>query len=99
VDGAEASSSRVLLPASDGAAVRPEQGRECATTPPPHFANFQAEQELWPEFRDHSASLNRALNEVLRIHSGPVWRVFQVRGRSWSLVILPFSFLLCPRLP
>jgi hypothetical protein len=98
-DGAEASSSRVLLPASDGAAARPEQGRECAITPPPHFANFQAEQELWQEFRDHGASLNRALNEVLRIHNGPVWRVFQVRGHSWSLVILPFLFLLCPRLP
>jgi hypothetical protein len=27
-------------------------------------------------FRDHSASLNRVLNEALRIHSGPAWRVF-----------------------
>jgi hypothetical protein len=31
------------------------------------------------ELRDHGAALNRALNEALRIHGGPVWRVFQVR--------------------
>jgi hypothetical protein len=46
-DDAEASSSRVVLPASDGAAVHPEQGRERTITPPPHFADTQAEQELW----------------------------------------------------
>jgi hypothetical protein len=51
---------------------------------------------LWQEFRDKGASLNRALNEELRIHNGPAWRVFQVRGGSLSLVILPLSFL--PRL-
>jgi hypothetical protein len=46
---------------------------------PPAFADAQEEQQLWEELRDHSTSLNRALNEVLRIHSGPAWRVFQVR--------------------
>jgi hypothetical protein len=98
-DGAEASSSRAVLTASDGTAARPEQGRECAITPPPHFADAQAEQELWQEFRDHGASLNRAMNEALRVHSGPVWRVFQVRGSPLSLVILPLSFLPRPCLP
>jgi hypothetical protein len=66
-DGAEASSSRAVLPASDGAAARLEQERERAITPPAHFADAQAEQELWQEFRDHDASLNRALNEALWI--------------------------------
>jgi putative component of toxin-antitoxin plasmid stabilization module len=36
---------------------------------------------LWGELRDHGAALNRALNEALRIHGGPAWRVFQVRRR------------------
>jgi hypothetical protein len=98
-DGAPASSSCAVFPALDGAAARPEQERERAVTPPPHFADAQVEQELWQEFRDHGASLNRALNETLWIHNGPAWRVFQVRGRSWSLVILPFSFLSHSRLP
>jgi hypothetical protein len=98
-DGAEASSSRAVLPASDGAAARPEQGREHAITPPPHFADSQAEQELWQEFRDHGASLNRVLNEALRIHSGLAWCVFQVRGCPLSLMILPLSFLPRLRLP
>jgi hypothetical protein len=78
-DGAEASSSRAALPASGGPATHPEQKRERAGAPPAHFAEAQAEQELWQELRDHDASLNRALNEVLWIHSGPVWLVFQVR--------------------
>jgi hypothetical protein len=38
-DGAEASSSRAVLPASDGATARPETGRERAITPPPHFTD------------------------------------------------------------
>jgi hypothetical protein len=76
--GAEASSSRVALPASGGPAVHPEQERERVVTPPAHFASAQAEQALWQDFRDHGASLNRALNEALRIHRGPAWRVFQV---------------------
>jgi hypothetical protein len=43
------------------------------------FNEAQAEQALWQEFRDHSASLNNTVNEVLRIHGGPAWRIFQVR--------------------
>jgi chromosome segregation ATPase len=31
------------------------------------------------ELRDHGAALNWVLNEALRIHGGPAWRVFQVR--------------------
>jgi hypothetical protein len=70
-DGAGASSScaRPL--------VRPEQEREHADAPPAHFVDAQAEQGLWQELRDHGASLNRALNEALRIHSGPAWRVLK----------------------
>jgi hypothetical protein len=44
--------------------------------PAPHFVDTQAEQKLWQEFCDDGASLNRVLNEALRIHSGPAWRVF-----------------------
>jgi hypothetical protein len=77
-DGAEASSSRAVLPASDDASVRPEKEPERAITPPAHFADAQAEQALWQEFRDHDASLNRVLNEALRIQSGPAWHIFQV---------------------
>jgi hypothetical protein len=99
VYGAEASSLRAVLPASDGAASCPEQERERAVTPPPHFADAQAEQELWQEFRDHSASLNRALNEAQWIHGGPAWRVFQVRSCPLSVVIFPLSFLPRPCLP
>jgi hypothetical protein len=102
-DGAEASSSRAVLPTSDSAVARPEQEWERAVTPPPHFVDAQAEQELWQEFRDHDASLSRALNEALRIHSGPAWRVFQVCGCLLSVVIFPLSFFclhafpdLCP---
>jgi hypothetical protein len=77
-DGAEASSSCAVVPASDDTVARAERERERAITPPAHFADAQAEQALWQEFRDHGASLNRALNEALRIHSGPAWHVFQV---------------------
>jgi hypothetical protein len=89
-DGAEASSSRGVLPASYGTATRPEQGRERADAPPAHFASAQAEKALWQEFRDHGASLNRALNEALRIHGGPAWRVFQVSGSSPGFAIFFF---------
>jgi hypothetical protein len=57
---------------------------------PPVFADTQGEQELWGELRSHGAALNRALNEALRIHSGPAWRVFQVGRRC--------LFLLSPRI-
>jgi hypothetical protein len=56
---------------------------------PPAFVDAQEEQELWGELRDHGAALNRALNEALRIHGGPAWRVFQVgRRRLFSLIFL-----------
>jgi hypothetical protein len=67
--GAEASPSRAGRSA-------PGEGRVDGL---PTFADAQEEQELWGELRDHSAALNRALNEALRIHGGPAWRVFQVR--------------------
>jgi hypothetical protein len=46
-DGVEASSSRGVLPASNGTAARPEQEWERADAPPAHFASAQAEQALW----------------------------------------------------
>jgi hypothetical protein len=49
---------------------------ERASAPPAHFSEAKAEQTLWQEFRDHSASLNKVLNEALQIHGGPVWRIF-----------------------
>jgi hypothetical protein len=52
--------------------------RRRAAPPPPHFADAQEEQQLWEELYDHGASLKRVLNEALRIHGGPAWRVFQV---------------------
>jgi hypothetical protein len=45
---------------------------------PPAFADAQEEQELWGELHSHGATLDRALNEALRFHGGPAWRVFQV---------------------
>jgi hypothetical protein len=91
-DGTGASSSRATLPASGGPAAHPEQERERTGAPPPHFVEVQAEQELWQELRDHGASLNRALNEVLRIHRGPAWRVFQVSGFSSDFVVSSLTF-------
>jgi hypothetical protein len=44
-----------------------------------HFDEVQAEQVLWQEFRDHDASIKNTLNEALRVHGGPSWRIFQVR--------------------
>jgi hypothetical protein len=73
-DGAGASSSHAALPASGGPAGHRE--RERAGALPVHFVEAQAEQELWQELHDHGASLNRALNEPLQIHSGSAWRVF-----------------------
>jgi hypothetical protein len=63
-----------------GPAASLERGQERVDAPPPHFADAQAEQELWEELRDHGASLNQTLNEALRIHGGPAWRVFHVRN-------------------
>jgi hypothetical protein len=50
------------------------------------------EQEPWQELRDHGASLNRALNEVLRIYDGPTWRVFQVSWISSNFAVSPPAF-------
>jgi hypothetical protein len=91
-DGAGASSPRATLPASGGPAAHPEQEREHACAPQPHFVEAQAKQELWQELRDHGASLNRALNEALRIHNGPTWRVFQVSGLSSDFVVSSRAF-------
>jgi hypothetical protein len=71
-DGAGPSSPRA------GPAAHLEQGQDEADTPPAHFIDAHAEQGLWEELRHHGASLNRALNEALLIHSGPVWRALQV---------------------
>jgi hypothetical protein len=74
--GAEASSSR---------AGRSALG-EGRVGDPPAFGDAQEEQELWGELRNHGAVLDRALNEALRIHGGPAWRVFLVgRHRLYSL--------------
>jgi hypothetical protein len=72
-----------------GPATCLEQEREHADAPPAHFVDAQTEQGLWQELRDHDASLNRALNEALRIHSGPAWRVFQVGWVSSSFAVPP----------
>jgi hypothetical protein len=74
VHDAEASSSRAGPPAPDGTVTSAEPER--ASAPPAHFSEAKAEQTLWQEFRDHSASLNKVLNEALQIHGGPVWRIF-----------------------
>jgi hypothetical protein len=71
-DGAGPSSPRA------GPAARREQWQDEADALPAHFIDAQAEQGLWEELRDHGASLNRVLNEALRIHSDPAWRAFQV---------------------
>jgi hypothetical protein len=78
--GAEASSSRAGRSA-------PVEG---LVGDPPAFADAQGEQELWGELGNHGAALDRALNEALRIHGGPAWRVFQVEHRH--VLSLLFSF-------
>jgi hypothetical protein len=60
---------------------------------PPAFADAQGEQELWGELRSHGAMLDRALNEVLRVHGSPAWRVFQV-GRRCSFSSFPRFYAL-----
>jgi hypothetical protein len=82
---AEASSSRAGCSAS----------REGRVDKPPAFPDAQEEQQLCGELRDHGAALNRALNEALRIHGGPAWRVFQVRRCCLlpSISLFPCLFL------
>jgi hypothetical protein len=55
---------------------------------PSAFADAQGEQELWGELRSHDATLDRALNEALRVHGGRAWRVFQV-GHHCSFFSFP----------
>jgi hypothetical protein len=80
---AEASSSR----------AGPSASGEGRVDESPAFADAQEEQQLWGELRDHGAALNRALNEALRIHGGPAWRVFQVRRCCLFSSISSFSCL------
>jgi hypothetical protein len=80
--GVEASSSR----AGHSAQVEGIAGD------PPAFADAQGEQEIWGELRSHGSTLDRALNEALRVHGCPAWRVFQVGCRC----LLPF-FLVSAR--
>jgi regulator of replication initiation timing len=70
--------SRCGVEASSSRAAPPSLSEECVDEPPA-FADAQEEQQLWAELRDHGASLNRVLNEALRIHGGPAWRVFPVK--------------------
>jgi hypothetical protein len=81
--GVEASSSRAA----------PSGLGEESVDEPPAFTEAQEEQQLWAELRDHGASLNRALNEVLRIDGGPAWRVFQVKRCCLFSSISSFSCL------
>jgi hypothetical protein len=81
--GVEASSSRAGRSSSG-------EGRVDGS---PAFADAQEEQELWGDLRDHGAALNRVLNEALRIHGGPAWRVFQVRRCCLFSSISSFSCL------
>jgi hypothetical protein len=76
--GVEASSSHAAPAGSSGPTADPGQGQERVNTPTPLFVDAQEEQQLWEELRGHGVSLNRALNEALRIHDGPAWHVFQV---------------------
>jgi hypothetical protein len=80
--GARGTASRLLRPTpppgSGGPAADPGQGRERIDAPSPLFVDAQEEQQLWEELRGHGASLNRVLNEALRIHGVPTWHVFQV---------------------
>jgi hypothetical protein len=79
-----AGGSRRGVEASLSRAAPPGLGEE-RVDEPPTFADAQEEQQLWAELHDHGASLNRALNEALRIHGGPAWRVFQVKRCCLSL--------------
>jgi hypothetical protein len=83
--GAEASSS------CTGHSARVEG----AIGDPPAFADAQGEQELWGELQSHGATLDRALNEALRVHGGPAWRVFQVGRCSRFLLSLVFVHCFC----
>jgi hypothetical protein len=70
--------------------VNLEQERE---HPRPRSAS-EVQKEVIPDasFPDHDTSLNQVLNEALRIHSGPAWRVFQVGGFSLGFVVSSLAF-------
>jgi hypothetical protein len=74
----EASSSHASPLGSSGPAADSGQGQERVDEPSPLVVDAQEEQQPWEELRGHGESLNRALNEALRIHGGPTWHVFQV---------------------
>jgi hypothetical protein len=76
--GVEASSSHAAPAGSSGPAAGSRQGQERVDAPSSLFVDAQEEQQLWEELHGHGASLNRALNEALRIHGVPAWHVFQV---------------------
>jgi hypothetical protein len=76
--GVKAPLSHAAPAGSSGLAADPGQGQDCVDAPSPLFVDAQEEQQLWEELRGHGASLNRALNEALRIHGGPAWHIFQV---------------------
>jgi hypothetical protein len=67
-------------------------GGGLASAPPAHFNEAQAEQALWKESRDHGASLNNALNEALRIHTGPAWQIFKVHVLIMEFEVFPCRF-------
>jgi chromosome segregation ATPase len=87
-----AGGSRRGVEASSSRAAPPGLGEE-RVDEPPAFADTQEEEQLWGELRDHGAALNRALNEALRIHGGPAWRVFQLRRCCLFSSISSFSCL------
>jgi hypothetical protein len=93
--GAEASASRTILPAPDVTVMRPKRGLGRGGASPAHFDKAQAEQALWQEFRDHCASMNNVLNEALRVHGGPLWRIFQVHVFRQIRGLLPYSLCVC----
>jgi hypothetical protein len=97
--GAEASSSRASLPASDTTVARLEQERERVSAPPVHFSEAQDEQALWQEFHDHGVSLNNTLNKALRMHAGPACRCSRYAFFYWVLEFFASPpFLVSPRL-
>jgi hypothetical protein len=89
---AEASTSRVVPLAPDIAVSQPEQGLCCPRVSRALLDEVLAEQALWQEFREHDASLNTALTEVMRLHGGrhssSLRRVFLLDSSSLSRLFL-----------
>jgi hypothetical protein len=83
--GAEASPSRADPPAS---------GEERVDALPPTSPTPRRSSSCGRSSVITGASLNRVLNEALRIHGGSAWRVFQVR---WCSLVVPLAccFLIC----